>query len=319
MDVVGIGALNVDLLYEVSSLRFGGTELSPGSKTYGTEETFRELIEEMERSAQLVGRSGGGSAANTVYALSRLGYETAFLGVVGKDEEGKFILGSMDGVDITRVKRHKSSGKCLSLLSDGDRSLLVLPNANNMFSYTEEDVEFLNTSKFVHMGSFAADSALASQKMLMDYLDDGVYVSFSPGEMYARRGMSQLEPILERTRIMFVNEQEMELLTGKGLKEGARALLDAGPKVVACTLGGNGSLIVTRNSEISIPAKRTVVKDATGAGDVYAAGFLAGYLDGANLEACGEIASAAAALSVASYGREGYPDERFLRRFAKEL
>lgn len=319
MDVVGVGALNIDLLYEVSSLRFGGVELSPGSKTYGTEEMFHELIAEMGRHGRLVGRSGGGSAANTAYALSRMGYETAFLGVVGKDEEGAFILGSMEGVDLSRVKRHKHSGKCLSLLADGDRSLLVLPNANNMFSYTEDDIDLLNSSKFVHMSSFASDAALASQKMLMEYLDDRVYVSFSPGELYARRGVEQLEPILERTRILFVNEQELGLLTGEISSGGARALLDSGPKVVVCTLGGDGSLIVSRNSEIAIPAKRTVVKDATGAGDVYAAGFLAGYLDGANLEVCGKIASAAAALSVAFPGREGYPDERFLRRFAKEL
>jgi sugar/nucleoside kinase (ribokinase family) len=319
MDVVGVGALNVDLLYEVSSLRFGALEVVPGSKTYGTEETFHELLGELSRSGRLMGRSGGGSAANTVYALSRMGFRTGFLGVVGKDEEGRFILSSMGGVDLSRVKRHKRSGKCLSLLADGDRTLLVLPNANDMFSYTEEDIGFLNDARFVHLGSFAADSALASQKMLMGYLDDDVDVSFSPGELYARRGIEQLAPILERTRIMFLNANEMELLTGKGPEDGARVLLDAGPKVVVCTLGGDGSLIVSRNTEIAIPAKRTVVNDATGAGDVYAAGFLAGYLDGASLEVCGRIGSAAAALSVASYGREGYPDERFLRRFAKEL
>ncbi|HOB37805.1 MAG TPA: PfkB family carbohydrate kinase [Methanomassiliicoccaceae archaeon] len=319
MDVVGVGALNVDLLYEVSSLRFGSMEMTPGSKTYGTEETFRTLIKEVERHGQLAGRSGGGSAANTIYALSRLGYRTAFLGVAGKDEEGDFILSSMEGVDLSRVKRHGRSGKCLSLLMGGDRSLFVIPNSNDLFSYTEEDIEFLNSSKFVHLGSFAADSALASQNALMDYLDDDVYVSFSPGELYARRGVQQLAPILERTRIMFLNGKEMRLLTGKGPEEGARMLLDQGPRVVVCTLGEDGSVIITRNSEITVPAKRTVIRDATGAGDVYAAGFLAGYIDGATLEVCGEIGSAAAALSVTSYGREGYPDERFLRRFADAM
>lgn len=319
MDVVGVGALNIDLLYKVSSLRFGAVEMTSGSKTYGTEEEFQALLSDLTRSGQLMGRSGGGSAANTVYALARMGYRTAFLGVIGKDDEGKFILSSMDGVDLSMVKRHKHSGKCLSLLADGDRSLLVLPNANDLFSYTEEDIAFLNESRFVHMGSFAADGALTSQKMLMGYLDDDVDVSFSPGELYARRGMKQLAPILERTRILFLNSSEMELLTGKGPEEGARELLDAGPRVVACTLGGDGSFIVSRNTEISIPARRTVVNDATGAGDVYAAGFLAGYLDGASLEACGKIGSSAAALSVTSYGRGGYPDERFLRRFGQEL
>jgi len=319
MDVVGVGALNVDLMYEVPSLRVGGLELAAGSKTYGDEAMYQRLMQDLERNGRLRGRSGGGSAANTTYALARMGYQTAFLGVVGKDEEGRFILQSMAGVDVSHVKRARRSGRCLSLLADQDRSLVVLPNANDLFSFTEDDLELLNSSKFVHLGSFAADSALASQKALIGYLDDDVYVSFAPGETYARRGIGQLAPLLERTRILFLNRREMELLTGQGPVEGAHTLLEQGPHIVCCTLGAEGSAIVTRNTELVIPAKRTVVADVTGAGDVYAAGFLAGYLDGATLEACGTIATAAAALSVTAYGRDAYPDERFLRRFAREL
>jgi sugar/nucleoside kinase (ribokinase family) len=118
---------------------------------------------------------------------------------------------------------------------------------------------------------------------------------------------------------VFINEREIGLLTGLGPDEGSRALLDFGAKVVACTRGADGSTIYSRSSRLDLPAKPTVVVDTTGAGDVYAAGFLAGYLDGATLEVCGEIATAASALSVSAYGREGYPDERFLRRFAREL
>ncbi|NLK25543.1 MAG: hypothetical protein GX307_03085 [Euryarchaeota archaeon] len=319
MDVVGIGALNVDLLYEVSSLCVGGVELAAGSKTYGSEAVFEHMVQELRRTGRLMGQSGGGSAANTTYALAKLGYRTAFLGVVGSDEEGKFILQSMSGVDVSRVKKHKHSGKCISLLAHQDRSLIVLPNANDFFSFTEEDIELLNSSKFVHFGSFSADSALASQKRLVEYLDERVYLSFTPGEQYAQRGVGQLAPILERTRILFLNEREMKLMTGRGPVEGARSLLESGPHVVVCTMGAEGSVIVTRNTELIIPAKRSMVIDVTGAGDVYAAGFLAGYIDGASLETCGQIASAASALSIASYGREGYPDERLLHMFAREM
>ncbi|NLI73208.1 MAG: carbohydrate kinase family protein [Euryarchaeota archaeon] len=319
MDVVGIGALNVDHLYEVSSLNFNTMTLATGSKMYGSEETFHELLAELESSGKLVGRSGGGSAANTVYAMSKMGYRTAFLGVMGTDDEGEFIESSMDNVDLSRVKRHGRSGKCISLLTENDRSLLILPNSNDLFSYTEEDIDFLNSSRFIHMGSFSADSALASQKALMEYLDDAVDLSFSPGELYARRGINQLKPILERTRILFLNSNELELLTSRDLRDGAKILLDIGPKVVVCTCGENGSLIVSRNIEMFIPAKRTIVRDTTGAGDVFAGAFLAGYIDGATLEECGKLGSAAAALSVASYGREGYPDDMFIRRFARAL
>jgi sugar/nucleoside kinase (ribokinase family) len=319
MDVIGVGALNVDLFYEVPDLSIAGRRFEPGGQAFLDEASFTEVSDDLGRRGKLVGRSGGGSAANTVAALSRMGYDTGFLGVVGKDDHGKFLLRSMEGADTSRVKKFQKSGMCVSMLHGGDRSLLVLPNANEYFSFTEDDVGFLNSSKFVHLSSFAGDNPLNAQKRLVEQLDDQVYVSFAPGERYARRGLKQMRELVARSRILFVNDREVELLTGLGPKEGSRALLDVGPNVVACTRGERGSWIITKNSEIEVPAKRTVVVDKTGAGDVYAAGFLAGYLDGATLEVCGEIASAAAALSIASYGRSGYPDERFLRSYASEL
>jgi ribokinase len=319
MDVIGVGALNVDLFYEVPSLTIGGRAFEPGGEVFGDEGVFNQVSAELAKKAELISRSGGGSAANTVVALARMGYSTGFLGVAGKDEEGKYLLGSMEGVDVSHVKRYKRSGMCISMLKGGERSLLGLPNANDYFSFNEDDLGFLNSAKFVHMSSFAADSALSMQKQLVNLLDEDVYLSFAPGHFYARRGLKQIADIVERSRILFVNEREVSMLTGLGPREGSRSLLELGPAVVACTLGENGSLITTRNTELDVPAKKTVVVDTTGAGDVYAAGFLASYLDGANLETCGQIASAAAAFSIASHGREGYPDERFLRKYAREL
>jgi ribokinase len=309
----------VDLFYEVPSLTVGGRTFEPGSEVYGDEAAFNRVSGELAKKAKLISRSGGGSAANTVVALARMGYSTGFLGVAGKDEEGRFLLGSMNGVDVSHVKKYKRSGMCIAMLKEGERSLLGLPNANDFFSFNEDDLGFLNSAKFVHLSSFAADSALSMQKQLVNMLDDNVYVSFAPGERYARRGLKQLAEIIERSRILFVNEREVSLLTGSDAREGSKALLELGPAVVACTMGSNGSTITTRNVSFDVPAKKTVVVDTTGAGDVYAAGFLASYLDGANLETCGQIASAAAAFSIASYGRDGYPDERFLRKYAREL
>ena len=319
MDVIGVGALNADLLYEVPSLDLGGRVFEPGEVAFGTEERFDQALKELERKGRLIGRSGGGSAANTVYALARMGYRTGFLGVAGKDDTGDFVRSSMPGVDMGHVKRYQRTGLCISLLARGDRSLMLLPHANDFFSFTEDDVGYVNSAKFVHLSSFVGDNALGFQKRLVAQLDEGIYVSFAPGELYARRGIPALRDILKRTRILFLNEREVMLFTGLGPREGSRAMLETGPSIVACTMGEKGSLIISRHSDIEVPAKRTVVVDKTGAGDVYAAGFLAGYLDGATLEVCGDIASAAAALSIASYGREGYPDERFLRKFAKEL
>ncbi len=318
MDIVGIGALNVDLLYQVRGLDIAGRRFEAGGETFGSEDELAEVIEALDREGKLLGQSGGGSAANTVYALARMGFSAGFLGVVGKDEYGRFLIRSLDGVDTGRIKRYRRSGMCISLLSGNDRSLLVLPNANDFFSFTEEDIDYVNGANFVHLSSFVSDGALAMQERLLGHLGEEVLVSFAPGELYARRGIERLRPIIERSRIVFLNDRELGLLTGRELKDGMRTILGMGPNVVACALEERGSLIVTKNSEIAVPAKKTVVVDRTGAGDVYAAGFLAGYMGGATLERCGEMGSAAAALSIASYGRSGYPDRRFLRRFLEE-
>jgi len=318
MDVIGGGALNVDLFYKVPSLTLAGHVFEPGEEIVGDEELFTNVSRALA-AQEPVARSGGGSAANTVFALSRMGYTTGFLGVTGKDEGSKFLLSSMEGVDVGHVKKYKKAGVCISLLADGERSLLAMPNSNDFFSFIAEEVGYLNSSKFVHLSSFSSDSALLLQKQLLELLEEDVYISFAPGEKYARRGLDQIEDMIGRSRIVFVNEREMTMLTGTGPKEGSKTLLDLGAKVVVCTLGREGSLITTYNSSITVPARKAVVVDTTGAGDVYAAGFLAGYLDGATLEVCGRIGASASALSVSSYGREAYPDERFLRKFAKEL
>jgi sugar/nucleoside kinase (ribokinase family) len=318
MDVIGVGALNLDLFYKVPSLTLAGHVFEPGEEVVGDDELFSKVSQALALEEPLA-RSGGGSAANTVFALSRMGYTTGFLGVTGKDESSKFLLHSMEGVDVSHVKRYKRAGVCISLLAEGERSLLAMPYSNDFFSFNAEDIGYLNATKFVHLSSFSSDSALLLQKQLLDLLDESVYISFAPGEKYTRRGLDQIGDMIGRSRIVFLNDREMGLLTGMEPQEGSRTLLGLGAKVIVCTLGREGSLITTHNSKIHIPARKAMVVDTTGAGDVYAAGFLASYLDGATLEVCGRIGASASALSVSSYGREAYPDERFLRKFAKEL
>lgn len=319
MDVIGVGALNVDLLYKVTSLDLAGQKFESGGEVFGDDNSFKNVLDILDNGGGLVCQSGGGSAANTIYALARMGYQTGYLGVIGKDEYGDFLLKSLPGVDIKHIKRYKRSGMCISLLKEKDRSLIVLPNSNDMFSYTEDDISYLNSARFIHMTSFVGDLAFEAQKRLFGMIDEGVDVSFSPGELYARRGLKSVRNMIARSRLLFVNERELMLLTGKTGIDGCRVLLDIGPKVIICTSGEEGSLILSKNEELLIPPKRTVVVDKTGAGDVYAAGFLAGYLDGSTLEQCGRMASTVAALSIASFGRDGYPDKRFMKTFEKGL
>ncbi len=137
-------------------------------------------------------------------------------------------------------------------------------------------------------------------------------MTFDPGEIYARSGIEELLPIIEKSYIIFVTDEEMKILTGKDYKAGAALFLSLGPKVVVCKMGVCGSYVLSNRTEFQISAPRIKVVDRTGAGDVFAAGFLAGQLLGHSLYNSALFATEAASLSITEYGRTRYPDRKFL-------
>ncbi|TET47981.1 carbohydrate kinase family protein [Candidatus Aerophobetes bacterium] len=310
MDVVGLGALNVDLIYEADLASLG---LEAGRERVGSFEEFKDILRSLKREGKLRMRSGGGSAANTVYALGKMGISSGLVGKVGQDEEGDFLLQDLQeaGVDTSRVTRNKRTGLCIVLLGrKRDRSILILPGANDSLSYPEIDLDYVNKAEFLHMSSFLGEIPFHMQKEVT--AKTGAKISFDPGEPHAIRGIKELVPIFKRCFILFPSGREIETITGKNYKEGARELLEYGIKIIACTLGEKGSYILSREVELQIPPFKTQVLDTTGAGDVYAAGFLSGLLKGLPLIRCAKFASKAASLSVAGYGRSSYPDAELL-------
>ena len=130
-------------------------------------------------------------------------------------QDGDFLVRSMGKVDCTHVKRTASTGKCISLIAEQDRSLMLLPNANDHLTITEDDLEYANGFSIVHLSSFVSDAALREQIGLVGSLHNDVLVSFDPGEIYARKGLDAIQPIIGRSDIMFVTEHELRAITGQ--------------------------------------------------------------------------------------------------------
>ena len=308
MDVIGLGALNLDLIYRVDFAHLG---IERGRERRGREGEEKLLLQILRREGELKAKSGGGSAANTIYALARMGFSCGYVGKAGRDKRGDFLLEELGraGVDIKKVKRGKESGLCLILLDEvGERTVFVFPNANDTLSFSEVDVDYLNKAQFLHMSSFIGGIPFKAEKEVVKRVK--TRISFDPGEPHASRGLEELAPILERTFIFFPTEKEVELLTNKDYKEGLRELLNYGIEIIACKLGEKGSYVLSKREEIEMPSEKVKVVDTIGAGDVYAAGFLAGLLRGLNLKACAKLATKLAAKSITGYGRENYPDKQ---------
>ena len=311
IEVVGLGALNIDHIYQVERL-------------LGDRETMELMPEYEDSELEKLGTFPGGSAANTIYGLSRLGVSTGFIGAVGDDAEGRILLQDFNevGVDTShiRVKPKAKTGlaKCLSDKLNF-RSIHVTPGANSLLTITDIDLDYLKRAGMLHISSFVDDAQLEILLGLVTKLDSSVKINFSPGELYAAKGLRILTSILARTHILFINEKEIEILTGEDFNTGAERCLDLGCQIVAVTLGqGTGYKNILATSYIRTTEREYIVEpgdksitsasDTIGAGDAFATGFLYGFLNGKDLEECGHLGDMVAQFSITKIGaRQGLP------------
>jgi len=322
-DVAGVGALNVDYLYEVddlTELRQHGPPLHPGRERSCSPADLTRLFQILERTGTLKMKSAGGSAANTIVALAGMGFSTGMVGRIGDDEDGRLIVENMGGIDLTRVKRGGRTGRCIVVLDrHRDRALLVQPNTNDTFTWNERD-DYLSHYRYVHMSSFVADGALEEQKKLARNLPDHVDVTVDPGELYVKRGLAVIAPLLKRALILFVTDHEATLLTGiKDYHNACRDLLALGPRIVVCKRGEKGAYATTKDEKEEVgPRDRVEVVDNTGAGDVFNAGFLAGMLLNKSLKQSLDFAHMMAVRSLSAFGRAHYPTVHDLHLLGEE-
>jgi ribokinase len=310
-DVVGLGSLNVDYIYETEDVTFLEPFYPEGEKRRQwvlTDTKDLGLLQEaLRKKARLLSRSGGGSAANTVFALANMGFSSGMMGKVGRDEDGDFLRQEMARVPRLRISRDSRTGQALIILGpDRDRIILLLPNANRELTWTDLDPDFVRTFRTLHMTSVPGEGP-ALQERLAREVAGSIEISLDPGEVYARRGLEALTPLLALCHILFITQGELELLTGRVWKDGVKEILDLGTRLVAVKKKGSGAYIRGDRENWELPAPRIQAKDTTGAGDVFAAGFLGGYLRGLPLPACGQLALAMARQSMTGVGREAYP------------
>jgi len=296
LEVVCFGALNMDKLYMVNRI---AKEEEEGCIT-----GFKE--------------SPGGSAANTAAGLARLGLKTGYIGKVSEDREGKLLLESFEkeGVNTSgiAISREGRSGIVIGFVNkEGERALYVDPGVNDTINFEEINLEYASSAKFLHLTSFVGEKPFKAQKRLVQTLPN-IQVSLDPGELYARRGLEALKPVIRRTFVFSLNRNEMRLLTGKGYREGSMALLDMGISVVAVKLGKMGCYVTDGKETHLVEPYKVKVKDTTGAGDAFCAGFLYGLVKNKDLYECGRLGNFVASRCIIEMGaREGLPKVSDLR------
>ena len=299
-EIIGFGALNVDKLYSVDKI------VSHDEESFIKSETD----------------TPGGSAANTIVGLSRLGCSTSIIGKIAEDEDGDLIEYNLaiNGVYSNNLiySESGSTGKCLGFVDEnGERCLYIDPGVNDDIKIGEINPLNIMRCKIMHYTSFVGDSFNA-QIDLLEKLSDETLLSFDPGMLYVQKGFDELKPILERTNILLINESELRLLVNNNdssLKELAIGLLDFGIETVVIKQGSNGVFAITNQEECQVDVFECDVVDTTGAGDSFNSGFLYSLLKGYDLEKSCKIGNWVASKSIEGFGMDKFPSLKDLKEF----
>ncbi len=315
--ILGSGSLNLDIIYVVDSFQevCRRLDLAPGRERSCSRTELAAFMEQLQSMGQRVSVSGGGSAANTVTVLARLGWRSSFLGVMGSDGEGDLVAASMADVDLSHVVRQGHTAVCLVVLGTDqrDRAMLVAPAEGADFPTDDGVLELMAAAGTIHLSSFVTEDGLRFQERLLEGRRDDQVVSLDPGEIYASLPLSRLENLFSKVDLLFITATELEMLFG-GPWDGARealGLLHKGYRGRAAPMpavvvkdGAKGARCLWSQGELSAPALEVEeVVDTTGAGDTFDAGFLHAILNGAGVERALNVGHRLAALSLMDHGR----------------
>jgi len=298
LDVVAVGNLNIDLIGRADRLPAKDEKL---------------LLQELTLSP-------GGGAANFAVGCSRLGLKVGFVGRVGNDEFGLKVLASLrrEGIDLSRVKIVRAPTGIVFSLSTlrGDHFLVAHRGANAFLSPADVAKDYLKQARLVHASSVTTRVALAVGSRARRL---GILSSLDLGAELSALPKRKLEEILGLFDLCFLNRRAYKEIFGeKPTKRGLVKNFPSGLKVLAVTLGPRGAMACNGRRAFQAPSFKVNIKDTTGAGDAFAAAFVAAWLQGADLEKALKHGLAGAALKIQHVGaRKGLPTAKELQEFLR--
>ncbi|MHA1268440.1 MAG: carbohydrate kinase family protein [Candidatus Helarchaeota archaeon] len=263
----------------------------------------------------------GGVTANYVTAASRLGVKTGFMGAVGDDPDGDFLIEDLEKENVDhsftlKKKNMKTPINFIMVDLNGDKIIIQSPHMQiTKLDIGDINENYISNAKLLHTTAIHTEITLKAIEIAKK---NDIIVSFDLEKQISIRGWDILKPIIEKTDILCPNKAGAMELTGTTTpQEAAKVLIKKGPKIVVITLGDKGCLIQTEEKQIICPSfKIEDVVDTTGAGDTFNGAFSVGFLKDWSLNEIGEFANAAAALKIQKMGaRTGMPTFNQVMKF----
>lgn len=308
-DVVGIGNAIVDIISRCDDGFLSKHDLDKGFMRLIDAEEAAKLYEAMGPATE---RSGG-SVANSIAGLASFGAKCGFIGRVAADQFGGIFRHDIRSLGIDYTTEPATDGaptaRCLVLVTpDGERTMNTFLGASVDFTPGDIDTDLISGAKIVYLEGYlfdkdAAKSAFREAARLAK--DTGAKVALTLSDPFCvdRHRDDFRTLVKEDADIVFANEKEITTLYEvNSFDEAADAALQD-CEMAVLTRSEEGSVIVGAGETTQIPADPVArVMDATGAGDLYAAGFLFGLTQGLTLEICGRLGSLAAAEVISHLG-----------------
>ena len=308
-DVVGIGNALVDVIAHAPDQFLKSNDLVKGSMTLIETERAVELYAALDGAVEM----SGGSAANTMCGVASFGGSAAYIGKVNGDD-----LGDVFGHDLRAVgvpfrgggaDHGTPTGRCVIVVTpDAERTMNTYLGVSSLLSINDIDDEAVTDAQILYMEGYlydrddakaafrhAASIAHANDRMVSLTLSDSFCVDRHRSDFRAL--------VRDRVDLLFGNSDELRALYEVSSFDEALTALRSECELAAVTRGDKGCVIITPDEVIEVPAVPvSKVIDTTGAGDLFAAGFLFGLTSGRALAECGHIGSIAAAEVISHVG-----------------
>jgi sugar/nucleoside kinase (ribokinase family) len=288
--ILGIGSALVDILTQIPDEQIlKELNLPKGSMTYVDAQTSVEIGKKLAYLGNQM--ASGGSAANTMSGLAQLGVEAGFLSKIGKDEVGEFFEKQMTETHVQplMLKSETPSGRVQALVTvDGERTFATCLGAAAEMCADDIQPELLQGWDIFYVEGYLVANPTMLRKAIETAKAQGMTIAIDLASYNVVEESRDflLELINNYVDIVFANEKEAFALTGLE-PEAALDYIAERCDIAVVKVGAKGAFVKRGNEIVTIPPMKADVVDTTGAGDMWAAGFLAGLVKGENLQKCG--------------------------------
>tara|TARA_B100000902_G_scaffold221829_1_gene210806 strand:- start:1626 stop:2642 length:1017 start_codon:yes stop_codon:yes gene_type:complete len=309
VDVIGLGNAIVDIIVNVEDKFLEINKLKKGSMNLINSNESEVLL----KNCKVIKKVSGGSSANTVVCLAELGNNVQFIGRVKNDNFGKFfstdIKKSNTIFNTPPIDKGPSSAHSIIFITpDAQRTMCTYLGASIEFEPKDVDYNLIKNCKYLYLEGYLWDSDLAKNAFLeasklAKESETKIILSLSDSFCVDRHRESFLELIDNYVDIVFCNESEVLSLFKENDFQTCKKSLSALCELVIITLGNKGSLVINKgDSEEIKPFILGKIIDTTGAGDLYAGGFIHGLINNYSIKKCGEIGSLCAGHIITQLG-----------------